>query len=70
MKKTTIKKEKPILKPVPKIHSITVKEVENVFNETTEKTVLQLEFDDINIYMGIAEGYKLEKQLRTILGLA
>lgn len=69
MKKQT-KKSDNVLKECPKIKNVTVKEVQNVFNETAQSTVLQLDFDGIVIYMGVAEAYKLEKQLRTTLGLA
>lgn len=68
MKKQT-EKNRSILKQAPKIQNLTIKEVQNVFNETTQTTVIELQFDDTVVYMGIAEAYKFQKQLKTILGL-
>jgi len=63
------KSDKP-LHTCPKIKTIQVKEIENVFKQTAQSTLIELTFDDIVLTMGIAEAYKLEKQLKNTLGLA
>jgi hypothetical protein len=66
--KQTKKSDNPVTS-CPKVKSIQVKEVENVFKQTTQSTVIELKFDSTVIYMGIAEAYKLEKELKSTLGL-